>query len=379
MIRKIICKENGSITLFVLISILFFLFVVFGMFMRSSNSNMAQTSEIDQIKEEYEKSVNNIDQIYNETLVQNLSNLLQPGDYINYTYDTVTEDYSLPAIHSGYTNDQTISQTTGLKWQILNIDTEKKTIDLIANISDDNLTTTEVHFSGALGYNNGVYFLNDICKKQYSNSNLGIEARSINSEDIENQMNEVGIATINSFTNNESGTKYGKTYTYGNDANSYPSLYAKQNGSGINTTTLKKDGISRSDIGLNFPTTTTYYTADEGLTVTQTFYSFNNTPSSYFSNINAYNVLFETNTKKGYWLASHWNNCHSNYTDFGLFLIERSYVMQGKDLFRSTVYNNNGAFYIRPLVTIDIDQILLCTGTADGENETIEHMHQIKE
>ena len=379
MIRKIICKENGSITLFVLISILFFLFVVFGMFMRSSNSNMAQTSEIDQIKEEYEKSVNNIDQIYNETLVQNLSNLLQPGDYINYTYDTVTENYSLPAIYSGYTNDQTISQTTGLKWQILNIDTEKKTIDLIANISDDNLTTTEVHFSGALGYNNGVYFLNDICKKQYSNSNLGIEARSINSEDIENQMNEVGIATIDSFTNNESGTKYGKTYTYGNDANSYPSLYAKQNGSGINTTTLKKDGISRSDIGLNFPTTTTYYTADEGLTVTQTFYSFNNTPSSYFSNINAYNVLFETNTKKGYWLASHWNNCYSNYTDFGLFLIERSYVMQGKDLFRSTVYNNNGAFYIRPLVTIDIDQILLCTGTADGENETIEHMHQIKE
>ena len=172
MIRKIICKENGSITLFVLISILFFLFVVFGMFMRSSNSNMAQTSEIDQIKEEYEKSVNNIDQIYNETLVQNLSNLLQPGDYINYTYDTVTENYSLPAIHSGYTNDQTISQTTGLKWQILNIDTEKKTIDLIANISDDNLTTTKVHFSGALGYNNGVYFLNDICKKQYSNSNL---------------------------------------------------------------------------------------------------------------------------------------------------------------------------------------------------------------
>ena len=83
--------------------------------------------------------------------------------------------------------------------------------------------------------------------------------------------------------------------------------------------------------------------------------------------------------KKAYWLASRWNNCYSSYTDFGLFLIDYSYVIQGKDLFHSTVYNNDGAFYIRPLVTIDIDQILLCTGTADGENKTIEHMHQIKE
>ena len=41
MIKNFFRKENGSITLFVLIAMLFFLFVVFGMFMRSSNSNMA--------------------------------------------------------------------------------------------------------------------------------------------------------------------------------------------------------------------------------------------------------------------------------------------------------------------------------------------------
>ena len=46
--------------------------VIFSMFMSSSNKYLSQTSEIDKIKEEYEQSVNNIDQIYNETLSENL-------------------------------------------------------------------------------------------------------------------------------------------------------------------------------------------------------------------------------------------------------------------------------------------------------------------
>ena len=72
MIKKILKKESGAITLFVLLTMLFFLIVIFSMFMSSSNKYLSQTSEIDKIKEEYEQSVNNIDQIYNETLSENL-------------------------------------------------------------------------------------------------------------------------------------------------------------------------------------------------------------------------------------------------------------------------------------------------------------------
>ena len=73
MVKTFFSKETGAITLFVLLAMLFFLIVIFSMFMSSSNKYLSQTSEIDKIKEEYEQSVNNIDQIYNETLSENLS------------------------------------------------------------------------------------------------------------------------------------------------------------------------------------------------------------------------------------------------------------------------------------------------------------------
>ena len=74
MVKTFFSKETGAITLFVLLAMLFFLIVIFSMFMSSSNKYLSQTSEIDKIKEEYEQSVNNIDQIYNETLSENLLN-----------------------------------------------------------------------------------------------------------------------------------------------------------------------------------------------------------------------------------------------------------------------------------------------------------------
>lgn len=72
MVKTFFSKETGAITLFVLLAMLFFLIVVLSVFMNSSNKIISQTSEIDKIKEEYEQSVNNIDQIYNETLSENL-------------------------------------------------------------------------------------------------------------------------------------------------------------------------------------------------------------------------------------------------------------------------------------------------------------------
>ena len=68
MLKKDLRNEKGSITLFVLLAMLFFLIVIFGMFMTSSNKNSIQVSELDKIKKEYGESVNNIDQIYAEVL-----------------------------------------------------------------------------------------------------------------------------------------------------------------------------------------------------------------------------------------------------------------------------------------------------------------------
>lgn len=57
-------------------------------------------------------------------------NDVQIGDYVNYTYDT-SASYSLSSSYSGASN-QTIEQTTGLTWQVLNIDKENNKIDIIS-------------------------------------------------------------------------------------------------------------------------------------------------------------------------------------------------------------------------------------------------------
>ena len=66
MQKKILKSENGAVTLFVLIAILFFLIVIFGMYVRSSSKNQVQISEMEKVQKEYQKDVDNIDQIYDE-------------------------------------------------------------------------------------------------------------------------------------------------------------------------------------------------------------------------------------------------------------------------------------------------------------------------
>ncbi|MFR2571127.1 MAG: hypothetical protein ACLS90_05475, partial [Clostridia bacterium] len=66
MQKKIFKSENGAVTLFVLIAILFFLIVIFGMYVRSSSKNQVQISEMEKVQKEYQKDVDNIDQIYDE-------------------------------------------------------------------------------------------------------------------------------------------------------------------------------------------------------------------------------------------------------------------------------------------------------------------------
>ena len=61
-------QEKGSITLFVVIAMMFFLMIVVGIYMQSQNKLQAQYSEIDAIKTNYEmlSGIGNEDNIYNQ-------------------------------------------------------------------------------------------------------------------------------------------------------------------------------------------------------------------------------------------------------------------------------------------------------------------------
>ena len=154
------------------------------------------------------------------------------GDSVNYTYDTASSSYTLESKYSGNSSNQTIAQTTGLTWKVLNVDKENDTVDIIST----NPTSSTVNFYNILGYNNGPYFMNEICKAQYSNKTLGVNARSINLLDMEKQLTAAGIKSRNEYNKGSSTyAQYGTTKTYTSNTK-YPSLYANQKGAGPNIT-----------------------------------------------------------------------------------------------------------------------------------------------
>ena len=281
------------------------------------------------------------------------------GDEVAYTYDVVSGGNTLTAAQSGYTSDQTVAQSsTTLKWKIINKDESTRTIDIVSAEP----TSNTVYFKGALGYNNGVYLLNDICEKLYSNTAKGIKARSINLEDMEKHLTDAGFTARNAYTNSSSGKKYGTTKTYTSNKK-YPKLYASQIGAGITSTSVTQpdivktvDPYKESSKGYTTPTAETSDTAgDSGLTVTQTFYYIPINEANYGA---AAAILANSNY---FWVASRYVLTDSSDAGFGLRYANTD--MYGHNMFGSVgnkYYNSNR---LRPLVS-------LSSSVLTGEKDT---------
>ena len=276
------------------------------------------------------------------------------GDSVNYTYDSAGS-YSLSSTYSGYSSNQTIAQTTGLTWKVLNVDKENDTVDIIST----NPTSSTVYFYNILGYNNGPYLMNEICKAQYSNKTLGVEARSINLLDMEKHLTADGIKARNAYQYNSSTAKYGTTKTYPSNTK-YPSLYANQKGSGPNITATNASTISQPDItkgndpyeeskpivpkGTTEPTTSSTYGTGSPLTVTQTYYniSIDNTNYGTASTVLANGTPF--------WVAARYVYTNSSVAYFGL---RYAYTNAGGYVMFCSDGNTNGIYCaLRPVVSL---------------------------
>ena len=282
--------------------------------------------------------------------VNQYSSKYKIGDYVNYTYDTAS-NYVLTSATCGSSSNPTngIPQTTGLKWRILNIDEANGTVDLIS----ENPTDTSVYFSGILGYNNGPYLMNEICKAQYSNKTLGVEARNINLLDMEKHLTAAGIAARNGYTNGVQ--QYGTTKTYTSNTK-YPSLYAGQKGAGVdvaeaNASSILQDHTKGNDpygeskpIAETEPTTDNTSGTGNPLTVTQTYYNISINSTNYGD---AYKVL---SNSTWYWVASRYVAADSDYAGFGLRYANTN--TGGNNMF----YSNGNTYYyydrLRPVVSL---------------------------
>ena len=281
---------------------------------------------------------------------------IQIGDYVNYTYDidSASSSYTLESKYSGYSSNQTIAQTTGLTWKVLNVDKENDTVDIIST----NPTSSTVTFANILGYNNGPYLMNEICKAQYSNKTLGVNARSINLLDMEKQLTAAGIKSRNEYNKGSSTyAQYGTTKTYTSNTK-YPSLYANQKGAGPNITeaeaskkitqpdtTKGNDPYEESKpIATTEPTTDNTSGTGSPLTVTQTYYniSINDTNYGTASSILANSTPF--------WVAARYVDAFSGNAYFGL---RYAYTATGGYIMFYSYGNTSGHRYaLRPVVSL---------------------------
>ena len=280
----------------------------------------------------YTKEVSVTVNQFKNSILENIN--IKIGDSVNYTYDSAGS-YSLSSTYSGYSSNKTIAQTTGLTWKVLNVDKENDTVDIIST----NPTSSTVYFGNILGYNNGPYLMNEICKAQYSNKTLGVNARSINLLDMEKHLTADGITARNAYQYDSSTAKYGTTKTFTGSNIQYPSIYAHEKYSGTNISNVSNgtqiiagniDIIAQAKMNPNgkigsdniyktLPTTSeTTQLASNVLTCTQTYYYWGNTSNSYFNDIDFYNMILGTDTN--FWIASRYTGCLSgdSYVYWGI-------------------------------------------------------------
>ena len=295
----------------------------------------------------YTKEVSVTVNQFKNSILENIN--IKIGDSVNYTYDSAGS-YSLSSTYSGYSSNQTIAQTTGLTWKVLNVDKENDTVDIIST----NPTSSTVRFYGALGYHNGPYIMNKICEELYSNSTLNVTARNINLLDMEQHLTPTGIATRNKYANS---VRYGKTKTYKDNYSCYPLLYEGQKGAGVNVAEANASTIAQPDITKgNDPysesvdttgplTDKTYKQADNKvLAVTQTLYSIPINEANYGE---AYKVL---NNSTPYWVSARYVYTNSNVAVFGMYDADMN--LGGYNMFYS---NKDGYDYddrLRPVVSL---------------------------
>ena len=273
---------------------------------------------------------------------------IQIGDYINYTPDSASA-YSSSKLSSSITGSSSnrfdLTQDT-LTWQVLRI-YDDGAMDLIGTP-----TNQSVFFSNSLGYNNGVYVMNDICESLYSKKTKGITARSVNLDDMENWLTTDGISARTSYTNSD-GIAYDAPKTYTGSYSYRPDIFGKTE--------------NESDKYYTTPTTKTYTggNSSDTLDVKQTYYSIDINSTNYGDGAK---VLTASNR---YWVASRYVSCYSDFASFGLRFagnyINGSYVFYSYD----GSYSSN--YRLRPVVSLGSNiQITPCT----GENGT-SNMHII--
>ena len=281
------------------------------------------------------------------------------AEYCSSTKAIGTDDVKLDSSNDNYK----IS-----KWKVLDIKNGKVTL------VPEAATSGTVYLGQAQGYNNAVKLLNDACSNLYGNASKGIEARSINIEDIENYMTDDAKNGTNGAYkyNNGNATYNTQTSTPYTSSKKYPTIYAKENLSVINRTP-KNNGLGMSEqtslVGRTDESATDgKLEASTSIQPYQTYWykdsSFMKTAFKTANNgKNYYDLLMPNGTSTYYWLASRCVGTNSNYCIFYVRFVYSGYV-GAYVMYGSHDGTRNDSRELFPVVTLSSE---LLSGNATNE------------
>lgn len=294
------------------------------------------------------------------------------GDTVDYTPDAVTEEERatllnhLSESYSGDSNNTDINQKN-FNWIVYNI--KDDSIELIADSSTDDL----IALNDAVGFNNGVYLLNEYCNILYNNKSKNATARSINFEDISDHLktDEDGKKIYEKFDN---GIPYGGEKT---SEGFVPSKWIEDKNENLSDSGALKQYTDSAyawdlaEIERTFKQTYTSAELDgEFLTV--------NTRN--LKNDNFYQEILEPKSfEDEYWLASRYTILDHRGVIFGIREIRRNALkgldIEGGEGLCASEYRDRigGMECVRPIVTIPINSIDL-----DGDYEANGNMWKLK-
>ena len=283
------------------------------------------------------------------------------GEYVKYNHNTPSSSYSLTTNYSGHTIRQLISSSYDpVAWRVMEVDSTGR-ITKIFGVPTSN-RRYKVYFGGSVGYNNGVYLLNDICKERYSNSSFNAIARSINENDIISQMTEEGLQSLINSTENYGTTTVCATHLY-------PKIYSQEQYSGVNVSgisdgtqiitsnadlnareKMNPNGKKASDSIYSYPTTEKYNSNATSLTIVDTIlYGENGLLSSYFKDSNFYDIICGTGTN--YWIASRYTKAIDKTANFGILGMSGN-QQTGALFYYSTGNTMLSCYHLAPVIDI---------------------------
>ena len=264
--------------------------------------------------------------------VPTIADKVKVGDYVEYIPDTA--EYTTDTNNTGYTSAQTLNTETK-DWRVLYVNSETGEVLLTTN----GIVNSGTYLRGTKGYFRGPTELNNICKALYSNSSLGITARSMTIEDLNKACNYTPSEPTTRYAYYPKGTRFakgdttieynGKTYTKTAHGNSTAKFYTSDGG-----------GVEKTD-GDGF----TYRTpeADNPVYATETYYYYN--PRSKNSKVGSVLGNF------GGWLASPCVNLGSFYA-YSCVRLAGSRLVGEYFLYGSYVSSLSLSFGVRPLVSL---------------------------